>query len=155
MKLSTYIKEALDGDKAPEIAQKYLGLKYADGTGPDTKPYIFTVGGKRYGRLNLECGEIEGQKDVLAAVWDYANLNAYNASVAVINPKGNKMDVVAIYYLNERNAKTAKDMMPDIKHIVCKDLNDMVENIRNDYGKNESNREKGHKKEEGGLIYTY
>ena len=166
--INSYLSEALnegrsdwdpDAKLAPENVQAHLGLKYSDGAGGgDNEEFLnISVGGKGNSRVAIERGKIEGQDKVFALIWS-GTLDKDDVIVAVAQasrPMAKKLDVVAFYYLDEHDAKSSVRMWPGVQHIVCKDLDSLVENIRNDYGKVRSYNGKGHKEEKDGVIYTY
>ncbi len=165
--IKTYILEGWrNGDTlAPQNVQKFLGLKYANGAGGgDTEEKLSFVGST--GSIYQERGKIEGQDKVFAVQSTYSSdITDKDASIYVCTtsrPMAKKLTYVAFYTTNEEEAK---DVLKDKKRgyewfktlekiVVCKDTDDVVYNIRNDYGKVTSYRNIGHGEEKDGIIYS-
>ena len=163
--LINFIKESWrSGDKqAPEIVQKYLGLKYADGHGGgDSEEKISFTGST--GSSYIERGKIEGQDKVFAVQGMFTNdITDDNATIWVcttFRPMAKTLTIVAIYTTDKHEAEhEAKERgsswKEHVKQIVlCKDTEDVVNNIRNDYGRVTSYRNNGHGEEKNGIIYS-
>lgn len=161
----TFIKEGWRSNdpKAPADVQKYLGLKYADGAGGgDTEEKLSFAGAG--GEIYQERGKIEGQDKVFAVHRPYADpITDDNATIWVCTttrPMARKLTIVAVYTTDEYEAKQALkekgkyDAEKLEKIVLCKDTEDVVYNIRNDYGKVTSYRNIGHGKEKDGIIYS-
>lgn len=151
-----------DGDDlAPEKVQKFLGLKYAEGSGGgDTEEKLSFDGSS--GGVYIERGKIEGQ-DKVFAVQDGKPITDEHASIFVCTstrPMAKKLTYVAFYTTDEEEAKHMlkdknKGWYDNLEKIVlCKDTEDVVFNIRNDYGKVKSYRNIGHGEEKNGIIYS-
>lgn len=151
--------------QAPANVQKYLGLKYANGAGGgDVEEKISFTGST--GSIYQERGKIEGQDKVFAVQSSYSHdITDKDASIYVCTTSramAKKLTYVAFYTTDE---KEAKDVLKEKKRgwewfktlekiVVCKDTDDVVYNIRNDYGKVTSYRNIGHGEEKDGIIYS-
>ncbi len=151
--------------KAPANVQKYLGLKYANGAGGgDIEEKISFTGST--GSIYQERGKIEGQDKVFAVQSTSSHdITDKDASIYVCTTSramAKKLTYVAFYTTDEEEAK---DVLKEKKHgyewfkslekiVVCKDTNDVVYNIRNDYGKVTSYSNIGHGEEKDGIIYS-
>lgn len=165
-KLKDFIGESFrDGDKpAPADVQKHLGLKYANGHGGgDTEEKLSFAPEKS--SLYMERGKIEGQDKVFAVQAEYTpDIDEKNASIFVCTatrPMSRTLTKVAFYTTDEKRAKRFKDdskfdstVEKVEKVVLCKDTDDLVTNIRNDYGKVTSYRNAGHGEEKDGVIYS-
>lgn len=163
--IKTYILENWrDNDAlAPENVHKYLGLKYADGHGGgDTEEKISFTGST--GSIYMERGCIEGQDKVFAMQAMYSKpITNDNATIWVCTTTrsmSKTLTIVAIYTTDktiaEREVKErGKSWKKNVEKIVlCRDTDDLVTNIRNDYGKVTSYRGIGHREEKSGIIYS-
>lgn len=162
----TFIKESWRSNdpKAPADVQKYLGLKYADGAGGGDVEEKLAFTGAAGGGIYYERGKIEGQDKVFAIHKPYSEpITDDNATIWVCTterPMARKLTIVAIYTTDEYEAKQALkekgkyDAEKLEKIVLCKDTEDVVYNIRNDYGKVTSYRNIGHGKEKDGIIYS-
>ncbi len=162
----TFIKESWRSNdpKAPADVQKYLGLKYADGAGGGDVEEKLTFTGDAGGGIYYERGKIEGQDKVFAIHKPYSEpITDDNATIWVCTTAramAKKLTIVAIYTTDEYEAKEALkekgkyDAEKLEKIVLCKDTEDVVYNIRNDYGKVTSYRNIGHGKEKDGIIYS-
>ena len=158
----TFIKESWRSNdpKAPADVQKYLGLKYADGAGGGDVGEKLTFTGDGGGGIYQERGKIEGQDKVFAVHKPYTEpITDDNATIWVCTtarPMAKKLTIVAIYTTDEEEAKDElREKEEKVEKIVlCKDTEDVVYNIRNDYGKVTSYRNIGHGKEKDGIIYS-
>ena len=149
--LTQFLKESFstNSEKAPEIVTKHLGLKYATGEGNSEEMYTM-AGSKSY----MERGKVDGLDNVFVTVGWYKSLLSKNASILVYTTaKANSknMRLAACYGLDQKELeKINKDFKShqlkfpkdyDISKfgeficVRCKDIDDMVENIRNDWGK--------------------
>ena len=149
--LIQFLKESFfsDSEKAPEIVTKHLGLKYATGEGNSEESYTIT-GSKSY----IERGKVEGQSNVFVTVGWYSSLLRKDASIFVYTTaKANSktMRLAACYGLDQKELERLyKDFSSHASNfpknydiskfgefvcVRCKDIDDMVENIRNDWGK--------------------
>lgn len=149
--LIQFLKESFfsDSEKAPEIVTKHLGLKYATGEGNSESQYTI-CGEKSY----VERGKVEGQDNVFVTVGWYSSLLRKDASIFVYTTaKANSkmMRLAACYGLDQNKLeKIHKDFnshassfpkdydvskFGEFVCVRCKDIDDMVENIRNDWGK--------------------
>ena len=163
--LKNYILEGWRSDdaKAPEDVQKFLGLKYADGHGGgDTEEKITFTGST--GSSYMERGKIEGQDKVFAIQKMYSHeIDDKNASIWVCTASrsmSKTLTIVAVYTTSKEDAQNelkekGKSWKEKVERIVlCKDTDDVVTNIRNDYGKVSSYRKIGHDEEKDGIIYS-
>ena len=162
----TFIKEGWRSNdpKAPADVQKYLGLKYADGAGGGDVEEKLTFTGAAGGGIYYERGKIEGQDKVFAVHKPYTSpITDDNATIWVCTTAramAKKLTIVAIYTTDEAEAKDELkekgkyDKEKVEKIVLCKDTEDVVYNIRNDYGKVTSYRNTGHGKEKDGIIYS-
>lgn len=162
----TYLTESWRSgdDKAPEIVQKFLGLKYADGHGggDDEEKITFTPG--KGTTSYMERGKIEGQDKVFAVQKMFSKpITNDNASIWVCTasrPMSKTLSIVAVYTTDKKDAEEeakekGKLWKEKVERIVlCKDTEDVVFNIRNDYGKVVSYRNIGHGEEKDGIIYS-
>lgn len=149
--------------KAPENVQKFLGLKYADGHGGDDNGEKLSFAGTT-GFSYMERGKIEGQDKVFAVQKMFSDkIDDKNASIWVCTasrPMSKTLTIVAVYTTNKEDAEDevkekGKSWKSKVERIVlCKDTDDLVTNIRNDYGKVISYRNIGHGKEKDGIIYS-
>lgn len=149
--LIQFLKESFisDSEKAPEIVTKHLGLKYATGEGNSEEAYTIT-GSKNY----IERGKVDGLDNVFVTVGWYTSLLRKDASIFVYttNKANSKiMRLAACYGLDQNKLeKIHKDFnshassfpkdydvskFGEFVCIRCKDIDDIVENIRNDWGK--------------------
>ena len=163
--IDTFIRESWRSNdpKAPADVQKYLGLKYADGSGGGDAEEKITFTGST-GGIYQERGKIEGQDKVFAVHGLYTKkMTDDNATIWVCTSTkamAKKLTIVAIYTTDEDEAKQelkekGKSWKEKVEKIVlCKDTKDVVYNIRNDYGKVTSYRNIGHGKEKDGIIYS-
>jgi len=140
-------------DPAQEIVKKYLGLKYSDGVGEGGPWKVDGDSGGRY----FERGAIEGQDKVFCSV--YHSLDSKSPIIQIYNTnKANAktMKTIAFYGVNcEDDYEVIKSCWPDAKLVICKDIEDLVTNIRNDYGRVSTYRNMGHDHEKDGYIYTF
>ena len=162
----TFIKESWRSNdpKAPADVQKYLGLKYADGAGGGDVEEKLTFTGAAGGGIYYERGKIEGQDKVFAIHKPYSEpITDDNATIWVCTterPMARKLTIAAIYTTDEYEAKDELkekgkyDKEKVEKIVLCKDTEDVVYNIRNDYGKVTSYSNIGHGKEKDGIIYS-
>ena len=148
--LTQFLKESFisDNEKAPEIVTKHLGLKYATGEGNSEETYTM-AGSKGY----MERGKVDGLDNVFVTVGWYQSLLRKDAAIFVYTTaKANSktMRLAACYGLDQKELERLyKDFsshaskLPknyDISKfgefvcVRCKDIDDMVENIRNDWG---------------------
>ena len=149
--LTQFLKESFisDSESAPEIVTKHLGLKYATGEGNSEEPYTIT-GSKSY----IERGKVDGLNNVFVTVGWYTSLLKKDASIFVYTTakaNSNTMKLAACYGLdqaelertyksfNKSASKFAKyydiSKFGEFVCVRCKDVNDIVTNIRNDWGK--------------------
>ena len=149
--LIQFLKESFfsDSEKAPEIVTKHLGLKYATGEGNSESQYTI-CGEKSY----VERGKVEGQDNVFVTVGWYSSLLRKDASIFVYTTaKANSkmMRLAACYGLDQNKLeKKYKDFnslasqfpkdydtskFGEFVCVRCKDIDDIVDNIRNDWGK--------------------
>jgi hypothetical protein len=161
----TFIKESnrSNDPKAPADVQKYLGLKYADGSGGGDSEEKITFTGST-SAIYQERGKIEGQDKIFAVQGLYTKeITDDNATIWVCTSEkamGKKLTIVAIYTTDKDEAKQelkekGKSWKEKVEKIVlCKDTKDVVYNIRNDYGKVTSYRNAGHGEEKDGIIYS-
>ena len=148
--LTQFLKESFisDSEKAPEIVTKHLGLKYATGEGNSEETYTM-AGSKGY----MERGKVDGLDNVFVTVGWYNSLLRKDASIFVYTTaKANSktMRLAACYGLDQKELERLyKDFSShaskfpknfDISKfgefvcVRCKDIDDIVENIRNDWG---------------------
>lgn len=163
--IKTYIKESWRSKdpQAPEDVQKYLGLKYADGAGGGDEEEKISFTGST-GSIYQERGKIEGQDKVFAVHALYSKpITDDNATIWVCTtsrPMAKKLTIVAVYTTDEQEAKQElKEKGTDWKAyvekiVLCKDTKDVINNIRNDYGKVKSYNNIGHGEEKDGIIYS-
>ena len=163
--LTKYLTESWRSkdQQAPEKVQKFLGLKYADGSGGgDTEEKLSFDGST--GGIYVERGKIEGQDKVFALQSTYSKpITDEYASIIVCTstrPMAKRLTTVAFYTTDEEEAKDElnhknRGWYKSLEKIVlCKDTDDVVFNIRNDYGKVKSYRGIGHGEEKDGIIYS-
>lgn len=164
--LKTYIIESNydSRDLAPENVQKFLGLKYADGHGGGDVEEKISFTGAKGTAAYMERGKIEGQDKVFAMQAMYTKpITDKDATIWVCQasrPMSKTLTIVAIYTTDkecaEREVKERgtswKEKVEQI--VLCKDTDDVVTNIRNDYGKVSSYRGIGHGEEKSGIIYS-
>lgn len=149
--------------KAPADVQKYLGIKYADGSGGGDDEEKLTFTGST-GSVYVERGKIEGQDKVFAVHALYTKpITDDNATIWICTssrPMAKKLTIVAVYTTDKKEAnselkekgKSWKEYVEKI--VLCKDTKDVIYNIRNDYGKVTSYRNIGHGEEKDGIIYS-
>lgn len=167
--LTRFLKESFstNSEKAPEIVTKHLGLKYATGEGNSEQEYIM-AGSKGY----MERGKVDGLDNVFVTVGWYNSLLRKDASIFVYTTaKANSktMRLAACYGLDqnelERKYKSFNSYVSKFPNqfdvskfgeficVRCKDIDDMVENIRNDWGKgSKSYKQSGWLKENNEFI---
>ena len=168
--LTRFLKESFstNSEKAPEIVTKHLGLKFATGEGNSEQEYIM-AGSKGY----MERGKVDGLDNVFVTVGWYNSLLRKDASIFVYTTaKANSktMRLAACYGLDqnelERKYKSFNSSYVskfpnqfDVSKfgeficVRCKDIDDMVENIRNDWGKgSKSYKQSGWLKENNEFI---
>ena len=167
--LTRFLKESFstNSEKAPEIVTKHLGLKYATGEGNSEQEYIM-AGSKGY----MERGKVDGLGNVFVTVGWYNSLLRKDASIFVYTTaKANSktMRLAACYGLDqnelERKYKSFNSYVSKFPNqfdvskfgeficVRCKDIDDMVENIRNDWGKgSKSYKQSGWLKENNEFI---
>lgn len=164
--LKTYIIESnySSKDLAPENVQKFLGLKYADGHGGGDVEEKISFTGAKGTAAYMERGKIEGQDKVFAMQAMYTNpITDKDATIWVCRasrPMSKTLTIVAIYTTDKERAERevkerGKSWKEKVEQIVlCRDTDDVVTNIRNDYGKVVSYRGIGHGEEKSGIIYS-
>ena len=167
--LTRFLKESFstNSEKAPEIVTKHLGLKFATGEGNSEETYTM-AGSKGY----MERGKVDGLDNVFVTVGWYNSLLRKDASIFVYTTaKANSktMRLVACYGLDqnelERKYKSFNSYVSKFPNqfdvskfgeficVRCKDIDDMVENIRNDWGKgSKSYKQSGWLKENNEFI---
>ena len=149
--LARFLKESFstNSEKAPEIVTKHLGLKYANGEGNSEEPYIM-AGSKCY----MERGKVDGLDNVFVTVGWYTSLLRKDASIFVYTTaKANSktMRLTACYGIDQKELERIynefnnhastfpkqydTDKFGEFICVRCKDIDDMVENIRNDWGR--------------------
>lgn len=167
--LTRFLKESFstNSENAPEIVTKHLGLKFATGEGNSEQEYIM-AGSKGY----MERGKVDGLDNVFVTVGWYNSLLRKDASIFVYTTaKANSktMRLAACYGLDqnelERKYKSFNSYVSKLPNqfdvskfgeficVRCKDIDDMVENIRNDWGKgSKSYKQSGWLKENNEFI---
>lgn len=166
--LKQYILESFgNNEKAPEIVTKHLGLKYATGEGNSDEQYSL-AGSKGY----VERGKVDGLDNVFVTVGWYKSLLNKDAQIFVYTTaKANSkvMRLAACYGLDQNSLERLhKDFNAhasqfskqyDISKfgeficVRCEDIDDIVENIRNDWGKgSKSYKQSGWLKENNEFI---
>ncbi len=167
--LTQFLKESFstNSEKAPEIVTKHLGLKFATGEGNSEETYTM-AGSKGY----MERGKVDDLDNVFVTVGWYNSLLRKDASIFVYTTaKANSktMRLAACYGLDqnelERKYKSFNSYVSKFPNqfdvskfgeficVRCKDIDDMVENIRNDWGKgSKSYKQSGWLKENNEFI---
>ena len=164
--LIQFLKESFfsDSEPAPKIVTKYLGLKYAIGEGNSESQYTI-CGEKSY----VERGKVEGQDNVFVTVGWYKSLLSDDATIFVYTTgraNSKTMKLAACYGLKQSTLEKYKndfnslvephpndydvDKYGDVICVRCKDIDDMVTNIRNDWGKVKSYKTIGWKLDSNG-----
>ena len=148
--LKQYILESFgNNERAPEIVTKHLGLKFATGEGNSEQEYIM-AGSKGY----MERGKVDGLDKVFVTVGWYGSLLRKDALIFIYTtamPNSKNMRLAAFYGLDQKeleglykdfNSHASKfpknydiSKFGEFVCVRCKDIDDMVENIRNDWGK--------------------
>lgn len=167
--LTRFLKESFstNSEKAPEIVTKHLGLKFATGEGNSEETYTM-AGSKGY----MERGKVDGLDNVFVTVGWYGSLLGKDALIFVYTtarPNSKTMRLAACYGLDqnelERKYKSFNSYVSKFPNqfdvskfgeficVRCKDIDDMVENIRNDWGKgSKSYKQSGWLKENNEFI---
>lgn len=144
-----------------------MGLKFATGEGNSEQEYIM-AGSKGY----MECGKVDGLDNIFVTVGWYGSLLRKDALIFVYTtamPNSKNMRLAACYGLDqnelERKYKSFNSCVSKLPNqfdvskfgeficVRCKDIDDMVENIRNDWGKgSKSYKQSGWLKENNEFI---
>lgn len=138
---------------------KFFGVKLLSGPGYSEKPWTLRMPGQKTGdKIYFERGSVEGQDKIFVLcgsnyhpAMDRYTVEVYTTSRAFAST----MTTAGIYTLNKNAANEYKyEINAGIPVVLCKDIKDIVTQIRNDFGKVKSYRNMDHGEEKDGVIYS-